>query len=87
MHAHCKKGFVILTIIFSPRVATVDMILWEDTVIVPHGQYSAHGVATGTIKFATRVGKIVWTSDKCYMQQKGIVPCHVNCSTNYLCSK
>jgi len=33
---HCKKGFVILTIIFFTRVATVDMVLWEDTRIVPH---------------------------------------------------
>jgi len=33
---HCKKGFVILTIIFFTRVATVDMVLWEDTSIVPH---------------------------------------------------
>ena len=34
MH-HCKKGFVILTIIFFTRVATVDMVLWEDTRVVP----------------------------------------------------
>jgi len=33
---HCKKGFVISTIIFFPRIATVDMVLWEDTIIVPH---------------------------------------------------
>ena len=34
---HFKKGFVILTIIsiFFTRVATVDMVLWEDTRIVP----------------------------------------------------
>jgi len=42
--------------------------------IAGYGQYSAHGVATGTIEFATRAGKIAWTSDRCYMQQKGIVP-------------
>ena len=35
---HCKKGFVILTIIFFTRVATVDMVLWEDTRIVPRDQ-------------------------------------------------
>jgi len=40
-------------------------------VIASYGQYSAHGVATGTIEFATAAGKISWTSDKCYMQQKG----------------
>jgi len=61
--------------------------------IASYGQYSAHGVATGTIEFATKAGKIAWTSDRCYMQQKGIAkfphkdPCHVNCSTNYLYSK
>jgi len=32
---HCKKGFVILTIIFFTRVATVDIVLWEGTRIVP----------------------------------------------------
>jgi len=30
-----QKGFVISTIIFFTRVATVDMFLWEDTRIVP----------------------------------------------------
>jgi len=33
---HCKKGFVISTIIFFTRVATVDVVLWKDTRIVPH---------------------------------------------------
>jgi len=32
---HCKKGFVILTIVFLIRIATVDMVLWDDTRIVP----------------------------------------------------
>jgi len=32
---HCKKGFVILTIVFLTRIATVDMVLWDDTRIVP----------------------------------------------------
>jgi len=27
----CKKGFVILTIAFLTRIATVDMVLWDDT--------------------------------------------------------
>jgi len=31
-------------------------------------------VATGTIEFVAKAGKIGWTSDKCCMQQKGIVP-------------
>ena len=36
--------------------------------------YSEHGVATGTIKSATRAGKIAWTADKCYMQQRALFP-------------
>jgi len=32
---HCKKGFVILTIVFLTRIATVDMALWDDTRLVP----------------------------------------------------
>ena len=42
--------------------------------ITSYGQYSANGVATGTIEFATKAGKIAWTSDKGCMQQNGIVP-------------
>jgi len=34
--------------------------------IASYGQYSAHGVATGTIDFATKAGKFAWTSDRCY---------------------
>jgi len=34
-HQHCKKGFVILTTAFLTRIATVDMVLWDDTRIVP----------------------------------------------------
>ena len=49
---HCKEGFVILAIVFLTRIATVDMVLWDDTrkslVTASYGQYSAHGVATGT---------------------------------------
>ena len=47
---HCKKGFVVLTIIvFLTRIATVDMVLWDDTieqslVTASYGQYSAHAV-------------------------------------------
>ena len=45
-----QKGFVVLTIVFLTRIATVDIVLWDDTRIVPcdSQQYSAHGVATGT---------------------------------------
>ena len=32
---HCKKRFVIWTIVFLTRIATVDMVLWDDTRIVP----------------------------------------------------
>ena len=35
MHAHCKKGFVILTIVFLTRTATLYMVLWDDTRVVP----------------------------------------------------
>jgi len=96
MHASLQKGFVILTIIFFTRVATVDMVLWEDTRIVPHDsqlwaiQCTWPGVATGTIEFATRAGKVAWTSDRCYMKRALFPhkdPCYVNCSTNYLSSK
>jgi len=76
------------------RVATVDMVLWEDTrtlMITSYGQYSEHEVATGTIEFATRAGKIARTADKWYMQQKGIVSSQRSLSCelqyNYLCSK
>jgi len=48
----CKKRIVISTIVFLTRIATVDMVLWDDTrkslVTASYGQYSAHGVATGT---------------------------------------
>ena len=39
---HCKKGLVILTIVFLTRIATVDMVLWDDTRIVTasYGQYT-----------------------------------------------
>jgi len=26
-----QKGFVILTVVFLTRIATVDMVLWDDT--------------------------------------------------------
>jgi len=29
-----EKGFVILTILFLTRIATVDMVLWDDTRVV-----------------------------------------------------
>jgi len=32
---HCKRGFIVLTIVFLTRIATVDMVLWDDTRIVP----------------------------------------------------
>jgi len=53
--------------------------------IASYGQYSAHGVVTGTMEFATKAGKIAWTSDSCYMQQKGIVPSQrsLSCELQY----
>ena len=91
-YQHCKRGFVILTIIFLTRVATVDMVLWKDTRIVPHGNQlwaiQCTWSSSGTIKFATKAGKIAWTSDKCCMQQKGIVPSQrsLSCELRYNCS-
>ena len=85
-----------MAIIFFTRVATVAVVLWEDTIIVPHDdqlwaiQSTWSIVATGTIEFATKAGKIAWTLDKCCMQQKGIVPSQRSLSCelqyNYLCS-
>jgi len=44
-----------LAIIFFTRVATVYMVLWNDTIIVPcDSQVWAIGVATGIIEFVTR---------------------------------
>jgi len=45
---HSIKGFVILTIIlywgeFLTRIATVDMVLWDDTRIVPCDSQPAMG--------------------------------------------
>jgi len=31
-----EKGIVILTSIFLIRITTVDMVLWNDTRVVPH---------------------------------------------------
>jgi len=47
--------------VFLTRIATVDMVLWDDTRIVPcdNQQYSAHGVATGTTEYATRAGSLL----------------------------
>ena len=91
---HCKKGFVMLTIIFFTRVATVDMVLWEDTRIFPCDsqlwaiQCTWSSYRNNRICY-TSAGKIFLTSDKCYMQQKGIVPSQRSLScelqyTNYL---
>jgi len=46
---------------------------------------NTHGVVTRTIEFATRARKISWTSDKCYMQQKGFVPSQrsLSCELQY----
>ena len=32
---HRKKGFVILAIVFLTGIATADMVLWDDTRVVP----------------------------------------------------
>ena len=64
---HCKKAFVILTIAFVTRVATVGQNspwgsqLWA----------IQHTWSTGTAAVATRTGKFAKALDKCYTQQKG----------------
>jgi len=66
---HCKKAFVILTIAFVTRVATVDQNspLWQPAVgSKTHMEYRK-------VDVATRAGKFAKASDKCYTQQKGIV--------------
>ena len=92
-----KKDLLFWQLYFSPELPTVAMVLWEDTTTVPHDdklwaiQCTWSIVATGTIEFATKAGKIAWISDKCCMQQKGIVPSQRSLSCelhyNYLCSK
>jgi len=52
-----------MTIVFLTRIATVDMVLWDDTRIVPRDSqlwaiYSTDGVATGT-EYATRAGSLL----------------------------
>jgi len=61
---------VILTIAFVTRVATVDQNspLWQSAV------GSKHTWSTGKAEVATRNGKFAKASDKCYTQQKGVVP-------------
>jgi len=61
--------------IWNLRIATVDMVLWDDTRIVPHNSqlwavYSAHGVATGTTEYVTMAEKFASDTCKCYTQQK-----------------
>ena len=56
---HYKKEFVILTIVFLTRFATVDVVLWDDTRIVPCDSqlWVIRIQCTGTAEYATRAGK------------------------------
>ena len=49
-----------MTIVFLTRVETVDMVLWDDTRIVPCDSQlstnSAYGVATGTSEYVQGLG-------------------------------
>jgi len=54
-----KTTHPFLQYVFLTRIATVDMVLWEgiiyaSLVTASYGQYSAHGVATGTTEYAAR---------------------------------
>jgi len=69
---HCRKAFVILTIAL---VLSTELQLL--TRIVPCGSQLwaiQHTWSTGTAEVVTRAGKFDKASDKCYTQQKGIVP-------------
>ena len=52
-----KKEFVILTIVLLTRFATVDVVLWDDTRIVPCDSQLWVIECTGTTEYATRAGK------------------------------
>jgi len=53
-----------------------------------NGQYSAHGVATGTTEYVTMAEKFASDTCKCYTQQKALFPyrdpCHVSCRNHKL---
>jgi len=54
-----KAAFEMLLLLATLQkgFATVDMVLWDDTLVTAsYVQYNAHGVATGTTEYATRVG-------------------------------
>jgi len=46
IHPHTARKDFILTIVFLTRIATLGMVLWDDTLVT--ATYGAHGVATGT---------------------------------------
>ena len=85
-----ERIFVILTIIFFTRVATVDVVLREDTRIVScdsqlwaiqctWSSYRKNRICLLGHQIAGICSKMALFPHK--------DPCHVNCSTNYLCSK
>jgi len=58
-YIHCKKRICYFgNYIFFTRVATVDMVLWNDT-IIRSPSATGNTVATGTIEFATRLGGLL----------------------------
>ena len=77
-----------LKIVFLTRIITVDMVLWDDTGMVPCDsrlwQYSAHVVA-GTTEYATRAGSFrrqisVIRSKRALFPYKRFLSCELQCS-------
>ena len=58
MSLNCRKEFVTLTIVFLTRIATVEMVLWDDTKIVQLWAIQcAWSSYTGTAEYATKAWK------------------------------
>jgi len=52
--------------------------------IASYGQYSAHGIATGTTEYATRAGSLLWHQISAILSKRALFPyndttgtCHV----------
>ena len=89
---HCKKGFVIMTIVLLTRIATVDMVLWDDTRIVPSDsqlwaiQCTWSSYAGTTECYILHLG-VCLELDKCYTQQRALFPYNDSCHVNYSAHK
>ena len=63
------------------------MVLWDDTRIVfmtaSYGQYSAHGVATGTTEYATRAGSLLRRQVSTMRSKRALFPYNDFCRELY----